>query len=185
MEENFTNPIKTDEVGVGTTAIRYGIIGGLISIGLSIASIALGWNQPGNSMGILVGILGFAILIGVLTFAIKSHRDDDLGGYITLGRAVKVGVLTAIIMGILGALFNIIHQTIIDPGFMDNIMEATRTQLEEGGMTDDQIDTAMGMTSMFTNPIATGLMGVVMSAIFGAIISLIAGAIMKNENPYA
>jgi uncharacterized membrane protein YeaQ/YmgE (transglycosylase-associated protein family) len=184
MEENFTNPVDPDEVGVGQTAIRYGIIGGLISIALSIASIAMGWNQPGNSMAMLVGILAFIILIGVLTFAIKTHRDDDLGGYITLGRAVKVGVLTAIIMGLLGAVFNVVHQTLIDPGYMDTMMEASRTQLEDSGMDDDQIDAALSMTSMFTSPIVTAIFGLISSAVIGAIISLIAGAIMKKENPY-
>lgn len=184
MEENYSNPINPEDVGVGQTAMRYGLIGGLISIALSIASIALGWSTPGNSMAAIVGVLGFVILIGVLVMAIKKHRDEDLGGYISLGRAVKVGVLTAVIMGALGAVFNIVHQTIIDPGYMDTVMEATRAQFEAQGLTDDQIDSAIGMTKSFTNPFITGIMGLVMSAVIGAIISLVAGAIMKNENPY-
>ena len=40
----------------------------------------------------------------------------------------------------------------IDPGYYDRIMEVQRQTMEDRGMSDDQIDKAMGFASIFKGP---------------------------------
>ncbi len=168
------------------TALRWGLIGGLVSIVYFMLGNTLGFGRP--SGGIAMIALNFVLSIGISVFiailAIKAHREKDLGGYITFGRAFMTGFVALLISGIVGILFSWIYMNYIEPDYAANIMRESMEMMEGLGMEmdDAQMEEAMARSG---NPgsIASMAFGLLGSAFFSAIISLIVAAVMKKDAP--
>jgi hypothetical protein len=173
------------------TALRYGVIGGLILVVWGLIAQMTGMADPcaameGGSNSIVVGLLSMLVLIGVNALvgvlAIRQHTGD-LGGYIPFGRAFVVALVTLIIAGLISGLFNVVYTTVVDPGFSERVMGCMEAQYEAQGMDPEQIDTAMGFLKYAYNPIFQLVTSLFSSAFFGAIVGLILAAIMKKNPP--
>lgn len=173
------------------TALRYGLIGGLILVVWGLIAQMTGLADPcaameGGGNSVMIGILSFVALIGVSVLvgilAIRQHTSD-LGGYITFGRAFVVSLVTLIIAGFISGLFNVLYTSVIDPEMTDRIMGCMADQYEAQGMSQDQIDTALGYMEIMYNPFLQIVISLFTSAFFAAIIGLILAAIMKKDPP--
>ena len=185
IDSNYIDP---QDVKMMPTAMRYGLIAGLFSILLGLITNVLDLVDPANPsspMSWVVFLLNWGILIGAIVMAIKYHRDEELGGYITMGRALAIGVLTVLFLGILAMVWTYIYMSFIDPGMVDELIAAQVTQMESQGMSDEQIEQSMVMVKKFMTPIAISIIGLVMNLFAGTIISAISGGIMKKIDPMA
>ena len=136
-------------------------------------------------MSMLVGIIGLAVYIIAQVMGVRHHRDNELGGYISFGRAFVVCLVIAIIMAVIASIFNYIYLNFIDPEAMDRAIEAIREQYEEMGMSEEDIENALSMVDMTKSPLMQLGGGIIGGAIMGGITGLITGAIMKKEPPLA
>jgi len=164
------------------TALRYGLIGGGISIVCGLISYLAGMTSTVSS---IIGVLSSIISIAIIVLAIQAHRNKDLGGYISYGRCLGVGVLTAIIMGVVGLIWSALLFNVIDPGLGEEMLGMIVEQWEDAGMPEDQIEQMLPMTAMFTGFKGMALMSLIGTPIFGFIVSLIGGAVMKKNRPMA
>ncbi len=164
------------------TALRYGVIGGLISIVLGLVSYLAGMQ---GTIPTIISIISIIVNIAIIVYAIRAHRDNDLGGYISYGRCLGVGVLTALIMGVISAVWVYVLYNFIDPGLPEMMTQMQIEQLEEQGMSDDQIEASLDMMSRFTSPNAIAGMALIGGPIWGLIVSLIAGAFLKKDRSIA
>lgn len=165
--------------------LRYGAIWGGASILLTLIGFLTDTDPslPNTSGGIkvLYTIVGFGISIWAIVMAIRHHRDQDLGGQITLGRAVLIGLMTGLVAGLIGGVFMLIYTNLINPTYADTIRDMSTAKMEEQGMSEEQIEMASGFTGWMFHPVFLFLSQVLGGAIAGTIIGLIAGAIMKRE----
>lgn len=166
-------------VSIWPTAMRYGGILGAVSVVMGLVMYLGGLTEPENAqsgaaMGL--GCLSGVITIVGLVLAIKKHRDQDLGGAISLGRAIGLGTATSLISGVIGALWGVILNNIIDPGMMERTREAMLDNAQPG-----QEEFTETMANIFTNPVVGPLVTLVGSVILGLVLSLIIGAIMKKD----
>ncbi len=173
------------------TALRYGLIGGLILVVWGLIAQMTGLADPckameGGGSSMMIGILSFAVLIGVSALvgylAIRQHTTD-LGGYISFGRAFIVALVTLIVSGIVSGLFNVLYTNVIDPDMTNRIMECLADQYERQGMEQEQIDAAMNIMKTMYNPFLQVLTSIFSSAFFAAIIGLILAAVLKKNPP--
>ncbi|MBS1659170.1 MAG: DUF4199 domain-containing protein [Chitinophagales bacterium] len=132
-----------------------------------------------------INYLAYVILFAGLIFAVKEHRDKNLGGFITFGQAFGTGFLFCIITGLIGVVTGYILMHYIAPDMVDEIMKVTEQRMVEKGMSEDQVSVAMEWTRKFMTPTWFAIWSVIMTAIFGAILSLIVAAIFKRVNPNA
>ena len=184
--DNPLTPTNQSDVSFMQTAIRYGLIGSAISIVVNLVSQLLGWADGTNmGMAMLVGVIGMAVYVIAQVMGVRHHRDNELGGYISFGRAFLVCLVIAMIMAILGAIFNYIYITFIDPEAMERAMEVVREQYEEMGMDEEAIENAMSMVDMTKSPLIQIGGAIFGGAIMGGITGLIIGAVMKKEAPLA
>jgi Protein of unknown function (DUF4199) len=165
-------------VSVWPTAFRYG---GLVALALVVIGLVMylaGMSDPANpsSAQQVVSCLNYIIIMGAVVFAIKAHRDNDLGGYITLGRSMGVGTATALIIGVISAVWTVIFMTLIFPDMADAIKDAALEKAQPG-----QEEMTEKMVGIFSNPFIVSIMVLGGTVLIGFITSLIAGAIMKKD----
>ncbi len=189
QNDESTNYIDPSTVSPWPIALRYGLIWGLIGIALGLVAHVMGWNDPSNAgnnivAGVLMGIISFAISITMLVMAIKQHRNQDLGGYITFGRAFSTGFFTVLISTLIATVWAVIMFTLIVPDFFELMEAGMIAQWEEQGLSESEIEQARGWAMMFTGPTAFTLSTFIGGLVWGSILSLIIAAIMKKDFVY-
>ncbi len=176
--------IVQPEASPWPTGFRYGLFGGLISIAYGLLAYLFGITENAMESGgsdWLSTLVGLAISIGAIFLAIKYYRDQELNGRISFGRAFGVGAIVALVMAVITGIWIFVFFGVVDPGMLDAITEQSALQMEEQGLSDQEIEQAMGYTQMFMNPTVFAIFGSIFSFISGAIIALIMGAIMKRD----
>ncbi len=182
-EESYVDPAERSP---RPTAFKWGLYGGLASIAVGLILHLTGltdFSERGG--GIVSQIASYAIWIGTIVLAIRAHRDEDLGGYITFGRSFITGLWTGLMYALITAVWSYIFLTFIAPDALDQIRETAYAQMEARGMDDAQMEAAEGMMGTFTSPGFISLTAFFVTALFSLIISLIAGAILKRNHPMA
>lgn len=181
LDEN-TDFIDQNDVSFMSTAVRYGLIGGGLITVFTLLSGVLGANESTTG-----GMIGFAVSIGIYIWivyaTIKQHRDEELGGYITMGRAFIAGIVPVLITAVIGGLIGFIYYNYIDPSAIDTIVEASAEMMESFGLPEDQMEDAVQATRDGFGFVKMMLNSVIGGGVIGAIISGITGAVMKKEQP--
>lgn len=168
-------------------ATRYGLIAGLVLVLVGLGMYLGGFvdmANRGSAANWISNILNFGVMIGAAVMAVRKHRDEDLGGFVTFGRAFKTSFLVILIITIISVVWSYLFFTVVAPELIDTIIEASRTQMaEQRGMSEDQIDQSMNMVSWMFSPLFFSLMAGISMLFFGLIISLIIGGFMKRDAP--
>lgn len=190
MNQNDGSTKYMDPSGISPwpVAMRYGLIWGLVGILISLVSNLMGWDnpvEPNIVMSIVLSLVSLGVTVGFLVTAIKKHRDQNLGGFITLGQGFKVGFFTTLIYGLIASVFTFILLSFINPDMLAGVQELQIEQLEESGLSDEEIEQSMFFVNLFTGPTGMTILTFIGSLIWGAILSLIIGAVMKKDPPPA
>lgn len=172
------------ETQLGPIIARYGLIGGLILSLIFLVSTISGVAMSGNtSTSILIGVLNLAICVVLVVKSVRTQRDDEQGGYITLGQCVLLGSGILVLAGLISTVVSLMYTNFIDPTYMEKIMAAAEEKWEAAGMSEEQIESAKSITNVWKNPILTSAATVACYGVGGAVLSLIIGLIMKKEKP--
>ena len=153
--------------------------GAMLGLALIIYSLLL-WMFDATTNQSL-GYVSFVITIAGIILATRAYRDQEQGGYISYGRALGVGTLTALWAGIITSFFTYLLYTVIDPGLIDKTYAVMEQAYYDAGMSDDQIEMAMNMATRFTNPLMMSVLGFLSSVFMGFIFSLITSIFLKRE----
>ncbi|WP_187264308.1 DUF4199 domain-containing protein [Pontibacter beigongshangensis] len=162
---------------VASVAIKYGIAGGVIAVLYSAILMIFG-----ESTNKWLGFLSYLILVGAIVIAMQQFKREN-EGYMSYGQGLGLGTLVATIMGLLSGIFMVIYTTFIDPDHFATIMDQQRMELEERGMSDEQIDSALAIGESMSGPFTTLIMSIVGFALIGLLLSLVISAIMKKNRP--
>jgi hypothetical protein len=162
--------------------LNYGILLGIFSVLFNVILYATNNHiQPHWSLS----LFGFLIFIAVVVMAHKAFKKEN-GGFMKLGEAIKIGLGIALISAIIGVIYTYLLMNVIEPTYMDQVMEIQQeTMLERNpDMTQEQIDTAIEMSQKFSGTGMVVAFQLIGGLFFGFIISLVSGLVMKKENPY-
>ena len=173
--------MEYQKASVKKAAFPNGLILGLILVFIVVIMYVTDMFIQGTQWPMYIYYLLYPFLIG---YFVKSFRTKN-GGFLSLGEALKVGVTSAVIGGLIYVIYNIIFVTFIEPDFSAQMLEVARDQMYEQNpeMTEEQADLALSIAEKFSNPFLGGAFWIVMSAFFGFIYSLISGLIFKRERP--
>ena len=164
----------------GKVGLTYGIYLGLILVIIQVVMYVTGMALEGVQWPIYIYYLIFPVLVILSIHAFKKNNN----GYLSLSEALKAGIVTAVISGIIFLIYNLLLVYIIDPGYIELALERARENMAEAGnLTEEQMDAGMQWVESLTNPLMGGAIWLAMSALFGLIYSLIGGATMKNDKP--
>lgn len=168
MEENQS---------VFKTSLNAGLLFGLIIVAYSLLLFVTDLAITSQGLSWISYII---LAVGIYYAHTQFKNKGD--GFMSYGQGLGIGTLTSLFAGILTGIFTVIYTTVIDSGYQQRAMEQARRMLEERGMPDEQIDSALQMSQTFTNPILMMVMSILFMTFLGFIISLIIAAITKKND---
>jgi len=167
-----------------STTLKWGLITGMVYVFFSLATNMMGIQESGNKM------LGFGMgaVILVLSFfpiylGVKEARDQDLGGYLTLGQGFLTGFKIALIAGVISAVFTFIYTNFIDPAYFEHLMDGAESQWDDAGMPEENREMARKWTGYIMNPITWSILALLSALFWGLIKGLVSGAMLKKDAP--
>ncbi|MEM9990325.1 MAG: DUF4199 domain-containing protein [Bacteroidota bacterium] len=164
------------------TGLRYGLIGGAALIVYNLLSFLV-FIPTGGTLLLISGVLSLAIYIGTAALVIKYHRDDELQGYITLGRCVGLGTITIIIATIISSIFAYVYMNYIDPSIVDEMLEVSMSMFESL-LDEDEYKQAIDSAKEQQEGLLGGLVQPIFFSVFtGLVLSTIVGLIMRRNPP--
>lgn len=166
-------------------AMRYGLIGGLVSIIIGLVLQLTGVSNPleqYSAGNIIAGLLSWGIIAAAVYMTIKQHRDEDLNGWISMGKGFGIGMLVILIIAVLQSAWSVIYMEVINPTLMEEIMDnAMEKALEEGKMTEEQMEASQGMMGFFASSWFVAVSSLVATLLMGLIVSLLMALFLKKE----
>jgi cation transport ATPase len=163
---------------VGKFAMNYGVILGVIMIFIGVITYVTGMALEGTQWPQWLYYIIFPI---VIFYAISQFKKQN-ANVLSLGEAIKLGVVIAAISAIIYVIYGLIFNYIIDPEFMGIMKEVVRDKmLEAPNATQEMVDQQMKVVEMFMNPLIGSALWIALSMFFGLIYSLIGGLVMKKE----
>lgn len=181
-DDNFL--VDPASVSPWPIAIRYGLIGGLIYCIYSLIGNMSGLTTGdfGTMATSLASLLVFPIAIALIVFAVKNHRDKQLGGYITIGRVILIGLVVTAISLVISNLFLYVYLSVIDPGYVD-MMIGSMEEMMGDWIPEEQLEQVLMETRKGFEPAGLMKNALIMIGIFGVIVSAVIGLIMKKDPP--
>jgi hypothetical protein len=175
MEPNVTsNPtITTRAVG-----IRYGIIGGLISIVYFLVLTTAGIDM---SQGI--GRWAGMIITLVIVFLAHKYFKDNGDGFMSYGQGVGIGFWIGLISAAISSVFTYIYAKFIDPSFITTIREKAIADMEAQGQPQSQIDAAMPWVEKFTSAEMIFFLGLFFGVLITVVVALVISIFTQKPQP--
>lgn len=183
--DNPNETVDPNDVSPWPTGSRHGLLAGLVLIvvGLIIHMAGLvDYTGQSSSGSWISNIATWGVMVAAIVMAVRQHRDQELGGFITFGRSFYTGFIVSLLIGLISAIWGYVFFAFVEPGLIDTMMEVSREQMiDQQGMSESDADQAMSYMTWMMNPAALSMFAAVGSLVAGMIFSLIIGAVMKRE----
>lgn len=177
MEQQLLQEQKKPNALAFQVAISFAIYVLILTVLMRILKI----NPQGIDVPVYQTVLSILLAWGTFIFAIyyaQNKHKQDLGGFVTYGRAFSTGFKVAAYAGLFVGLFMFLYYQFIDPGAMTEIID---TAIAKANGNEQQIK---GIEMMSKYMIIFTVFGAaIMYAVVGLIISLITAAIVKKDRP--
>ena len=178
--DNPNNYVNESEVSFLPVVRKYGLIMAAVSIIMTLVTSIIGMSN--FALMALIGLLAIAIMIIVPVLGLKEHRNNELGGLVSFGRAFLVCISILAVSVVLAAIFNFVYMNFINPGYVETMKEGTREMLEKFNAPEEQIEKSLEPLDQMKT-MSGNLISIAKSLGLSAVISLIIAAIMKRNRP--
>lgn len=169
MEQQNSTNLET--VSTRSAGVRYGIIAAVIGIVYFLVLNAAGLDMQEGAWK----WFGYVITIVLVVLAHKYYKDNN-AGFMAYGQGVGIAFWLSLVSSVINSIFTYVYIKFIDTAFVDAIKEKQITQMQERGMSEEQIDQAMQISSMFMTPEAIFgfalVFGIIGTVIIGLIVSI-------------
>lgn len=172
MEENSAS-VTTRSVGV-----RYGLILALISVIYFLVLTVLSVDMTSG-----IGRWASFVFYFIIIYLAQSYFKQNGNGFMSYGQGIGVTFWISLISSSIYSVFFYIYIKFIDSGFIDTIREQQIEQMENRGMSDEQIEQGMKFMEMFTSPEAMFFFGIAGGIVMILIVGLIVTIFTQKNNP--
>jgi hypothetical protein len=166
------------------TYLSYGFYMSLGNALLVFALYFLGFHNEASKIGTAQNIQMVAGLAIAITFIVVGTKERRAGvpaaenfGY---GSALGAGVMICLFAALFGTIFTYVYAAIINPDFIEVMMQAQTEKLESQGLSGDKIEQINAMTRAMMKPPIQAAFGFVFGVLFGTLISLVTAAFLKR-----
>jgi hypothetical protein len=169
--------MKELEVRPTKTAATWALIAFLINVLAIYVLYFLNINQESA-----LNYLSYIPFIVCLFLCIRAHKENDLSGYISFGRAFGTGFRFSSLLSLLMGLFMYTYLKWLNPEVFEQSIIQAENQMLDKGNSSEQVETAMEIARNW-GPLIAGISITFMTTLTGVVLSLIYAAILKKESP--
>ncbi|MDI9256896.1 MULTISPECIES: DUF4199 domain-containing protein [Flavobacterium] len=168
------------------TIFKYGIISGLIvTVFMGIGAGVFMYN-PEYDLGMVFGFAGMLVAYTFVFLGVKNFRDKQNGGFITFGKAFKVGMLMSLITATIYVATWMVEHQYLFPDFMEKYSETSLQNLEKKGLSPAEFkvekDRILYFKELYKNPLWIILFTYMEIMIpIGLLVPVISAAILKRK----
>lgn len=148
--------------------LKYGLYGLLTGFIIFTIHLAIGIDNFDYATNEILGYVSIFLSLSFIYFGIKHYRDHINDGVVSLGKAILIGLLISVLVGIGIAIADFIYTKFINPSFFSDYEKA----LIEQGKTDEIFEMTSATAALFM---------LVLVTIIGFIISLISALILQRK----
>ena len=171
--------MEEKKVNILRSAMSFGLMLALVLIVIHLVQYLMDVYKP----PMWVNILTYAAIVGGIVYGTIRFRNDELGGYITYGKALGFGVLLSLFASIVYGFYNYLLTAVIDPSYMEGVYRMLEETYLEMGMDYDQVETMMETVKKFQTPLMMVFSSVFGFTFMGTVFSLITSIFLKKEEP--
>ncbi len=178
LDGNYIDPTN---ISARETGIRWGLILGLVSSIVSLIMYFTGIMESGKSSWLSFFASITPILVCIY-YAQVQHRDNELGGFMSLGRAVTVALWVGLIAGLIALAFSFFFFSFIMKDFASVVMNRAVENAESSGQDADKVRSGMEMMKWMFNPGVMSLFTLFGTLVYALLGGLIVGLFTKRES---
>ena len=165
-----------ERITVKGVSIKYGLYLGII---LTIYSLAL--QVMGLAANEALGWVGYVVLIVLMVIAHKTFKNEG-DGFMSYSQGLSIGTLIALLAALISTPISYLYVKFFDSSFLQVIKDKQIEDMEQRGMSDAEIESAMEIASSFMTAEFIFPIAFIAFIFIGFIISLIVSAFTKNSN---
>jgi hypothetical protein len=160
----------------GQSALNYGL---LIAVALIVIHLVLYLiGQVQETAGMIISTLAF---VAAIVIAQLDYRNKKLGGFITYGKAVKIGFLSILFASIIVAIYMFIYHSYINPGEMLQTKQDAIQDIYNMGLDPETEAQSIRMQDQIHTPLVYAIGTIFGYALMGIIVALITSIFIKKE----
>jgi len=160
-------------------ALQFGLL-----TGLAMVVYTLVLYLAGVDMHSYWNLLSYVFFIGGLLWGITSIREKQLEGVMSYGKAFGTGFWITLFVAIVLGIFAYFYLKDINPGALADATAKAEDKIlaSNPNISDADLQKALGMVKVFTNPIMSAVTQLISNLIAGTIFSLIIAIFAKRED---
>lgn len=174
--DSLDQPVQDSNLDIKSNAVKFGIIGGLA--GILVSLILFFANLQFNSWSKWLQTI---VMLVAIVWGIKAIADANKNKLVSFGALFGGGMIITLIIAVISVVYFLVYTNFIETDFIDKIIEVSRQQMAEKGLSEDQIDKAMSISKSFMSPGIMTVISLISSLVIGAITSVIGAAIFKKD----
>lgn len=158
----------------------FGLIIGTILCANMIVMVNMMYNHPDFKGNDAAGYAAMVVLFSLIFFGIRNYRNKQLGGYISFGKALKTGVLIALVGATMYVVAWLFYYYLFVPDFIDVY---TAYVLENCAREDLPAKTTemANFKEMYKNPLFVVLITYFEVLPIGLVVALVSALILKKK----
>ncbi len=125
--------------------------------------------------------VGLAVSITCIVVGTKERRAElSAAENFSYSSALAAGFMIVLFASLFSAVFNYLYSTVINPGFIEIMLQAQSGKLEAQGLSAEKVEQINGFTRKMMQPAIQAGLGLLGGLFFGTLLSLITAAFLKR-----
>lgn len=173
MEETTQPSVTTRSVGT-----RFGVIMAAISIVVFLVMTFASMDMTSGA-----GRWATIPIYFIVIYLAQKQFIDNGDGFMSYGQGMGITWWIALISSLIYSIFFYVYIKFIDGSFVQIIMDKQREDMQNRGMSDEQIDQAMSFSAPFMSPEMMLVFGLLGGIFFIMICGVIITIFTQKKNP--
>lgn len=159
----------------------FGLLPGVIWIAVMIVMVNLMYTSSGFESNDLLGYAAMVVVFSLIFFGVRDYRNKKLDGFISFGKALKTGVLMALVASTIYVIVWLFYYYLFVPDFIDIY---TQHVLNETSSTElaAKTEEMESFSEMYENPLFVILITYAEVLPIGLVVALVSALILKKKD---
>ena len=163
-----------------------GLISGLILAAFMVVVTAICYKNEDFESSMVLGYASMILAFTMIFVGIKNYRDRFNNGFVTFGKAFKIGLYITLIASTIYVLVWLIDYYLFIPDFLDKYSAHVLREAKTAGASpvemQEKVDEMGGYKEMYKNPLLVILLTYTEVLPVGLVVSIISALILKRKS---